>query len=272
MSPHVIGSIKFMSDKFTDICTISSSMGVAELYKLYARYSGICQEQLVVVYDGKEIPRAGNYTLSDLALVDGCEFQVSTAGSSTVVASSSMFVPLPSGEELVVPSRPAGLMNHGNTCYLNSALQSLFHTITFRNKLLSVRLNDISQLSTFISTLRYPTQIGATSDITPAQIAKSLHELQKLFRQMVEQPFSRVSVNGFIDALGLEVGPHGDPHEVIFCLFEVYLKCLQFDDYDGSYEITTREIVTDGSTRSPSESTTRERLDIQIPISTTGTT
>ena len=247
-------------------------MDTAELYKLYAKYSGIRQEQLVIVNNGEEIPRAGNYTLSDLSLVDGCEFQVSTAGSSTVVASSSMFVPLPSGEELVVPSCPAGLLNHGNTCYLNSALQSLFHTPTFRNKLLSVRLGGISQLSTFISTLQYPTQIGATTDITPAHIAKSLHELQKLFRQMVEQPFSRVSVNGFINALGLEVGPHGDPHEVIFCLFEVYLKCLQFDDYEGSYEISTREIVTDGSTRSPGVSTRREHLDVQISISTTGTT
>ena len=167
-----IGLIKFMSDKSTDTCTLPTKMDTAELYKLYAKYSGIRQEQLVIVHNGEKIPRAGNYTLSDLSLVDGCKFQVSnTAGSSTVVASSSMFVPLPSGEELVVPSCPAGLLNHGNTCYLNSALQSLFHTPTFRNKLLSVRLNDIPQLSTFISTLQYPTKIGTTTGITPTNIA-----------------------------------------------------------------------------------------------------
>ena len=104
MSPLFIGSVKFMSGKFTDTCTLPTKMDAAELYKLYAKYSGMRQERLVLTYNGGDITRDGISTLSDLAVVDGCEFQVSnTAGSSNVVASSSMFVPLPSGEELAVP-------------------------------------------------------------------------------------------------------------------------------------------------------------------------
>lgn len=108
-----------------------------------------------------------------------------------------------------VPTRPVGLRNLGNTCYVNSVLQCLFANVDFRNAILSLPMPQPNQ------------QTSTSNELTDDPIIKSL---QNLFIEMLCGSRSPVDPSPLIASLQLDHSVQQDGQEFMKLLLTLLEK------------------------------------------------
>ena len=112
-------------------------------------------------------------------------------------------------------SKPVGLKNMGNTCYMNVLIQKSFHIVPFRNAILDGSLLPVSEMAEIMGQYAScPAQVGMNTSLNPIKVARGLHRLKVVFGEMVNTRNPFVNPAHFIDALGFKYHIQEASHKV----------------------------------------------------------
>ena len=134
----------------------------------------------------------------------------------------------------------SGFMNLGNTCYINSVLQILFHTGPFKKAILEYQIpSELRLLAQYMaSIIGTNTNFGRISDnpsehnnvrLSPLMFANGLIQLQLLFKVMSDPSRTREAADpsAFIQAFELKPHVQEQAHEFWEVVIMKYLRFLQ---------------------------------------------
>lgn len=145
------------------------------------------------------------------------------------------------------PDDPVGMVNLGNTCYLNSLLQILLHSPCFVRKIIHLNLQNLSLERDPESDTNPQTR---DSDFTENGL-NLLKELQKLFALMLSGNQNRVNPESLLPFLMdkrnnkvIEIGLQRDLLEFL----DIFFECL-FVGFDFAKEVRTRRSNRSARTR-----------------------
>ena len=116
--------------------------------------------------------------------------------------------------------KPQGLINLGNTCYLNATIQCLFHIPSFTNLLLSNVDNSVLRS---LHTVRKQMQISTNSPISPNQFKVTIGRLSPRFAN-----FEAQDAQDFLNVLLEEICSHNIHMKNLFQ--SSYLSCVSCDN------------------------------------------